>query len=90
MSTMDVYAAMGISGFGKETKKKELDPSRFDKSKRHEVRVRVNCLKRLFDEGHFNSPKKNLPLQKQGLRKNILIAFYLKTIMVNPVLTLPT
>jgi len=35
---MDVFAAMGISGFGKSIQKKELDPSRFDKNKRDEVR----------------------------------------------------
>ncbi|KAL1737794.1 WD40-repeat-containing domain protein [Schizophyllum fasciatum] len=29
----DVLAAMGISGFGKAAKKKQLDPSRFDKNK---------------------------------------------------------
>jgi len=34
---MDVFAAMGISGFGKSIQKKELDPSRFDKNKRDEV-----------------------------------------------------
>jgi hypothetical protein len=39
MADMDVFAAMGISGFGKATKKKQLDPARFDKSKRDEVSV---------------------------------------------------
>lgn len=33
----DVLAAMGISGFGKATNKKQLDPNRFDKNKRSEV-----------------------------------------------------
>lgn len=37
MADMDVFAAMGISGFGKTVQKKELDPSRFDKNKRDEV-----------------------------------------------------
>ena len=37
MADMDVFAAMGISGFGKATVKKRLDPSRFDKNKREEV-----------------------------------------------------
>ncbi|TFK41387.1 transcription factor [Crucibulum laeve] len=32
----DVLAAMGIAGFGKATKKKQLDPARFDKNKREE------------------------------------------------------
>jgi WD40 repeat protein len=36
MADMDVFAAMGISGFGKATVRKQLDPSRFDKSKREE------------------------------------------------------
>ncbi|KAF8895046.1 transcription factor [Gymnopilus junonius] len=34
---MDMFAAIGISGFGKTTKKRELDPARFDKNKRVEV-----------------------------------------------------
>lgn len=34
MADMDMFAAMGISGFGKASKKRELDPSRFDKMKR--------------------------------------------------------
>jgi len=37
MADLDVFAAMGISGFGKSTKKKQLDPARFDKNKRDEV-----------------------------------------------------
>ena len=32
-----MFAAMGISAFGKATVKKQLDPSRFDKNKREEV-----------------------------------------------------
>lgn len=31
----DVYAAMGIAGFGKTVSKKTLDPARFDKTKRN-------------------------------------------------------
>lgn len=34
----DVLAAMGIAGFGKASKKRQLDPHRFDKNKRVEVR----------------------------------------------------
>jgi WD repeat-containing protein 70 len=37
MADMDVFAAMGIAGFGKTTTKKKLDPARFDKNKRGEV-----------------------------------------------------
>jgi hypothetical protein len=38
---MDVFAAMGISGFGKPTQKRQLDPSRFDRNKRQEVSSKV-------------------------------------------------
>ena len=34
---MDVMAMMGITGFGKQTKKRELDPRRFEKNRRAEV-----------------------------------------------------
>lgn len=34
MADMDVFAAMGIAGFGKASTKKKLDPARFDKNKR--------------------------------------------------------
>ena len=34
----DMMAAMGISGFGKQSKKHELKPDRFDKAKRTDVR----------------------------------------------------
>ena len=37
MSDMDVFAAMGIAGFGKKQKQRQLDPKRFDKNKREEV-----------------------------------------------------
>lgn len=33
----DMMAMMGITGFGKQTKKKELDPRRFEKNRREEV-----------------------------------------------------
>ncbi|KAH7908264.1 hypothetical protein BJ138DRAFT_1103658 [Hygrophoropsis aurantiaca] len=36
MADTDVFAAMGIAGFGKATKKRTLDPSRFDKAKRED------------------------------------------------------
>lgn len=38
MDDMDIMAAMGISGFGKKSKQRQLDPKRFDKNKREEVR----------------------------------------------------
>ncbi|KAJ6519584.1 hypothetical protein C8R45DRAFT_1057985 [Mycena sanguinolenta] len=38
MSEMDVFAAMGISGFGKAAASKQLDPARFDKTKRGETK----------------------------------------------------
>ncbi|KAF7339853.1 Transcriptional factor [Mycena venus] len=34
MADMDVFAAMGIAGFGKAASSKKLDPARFDKNKR--------------------------------------------------------
>ncbi|KAI0067881.1 transcription factor [Artomyces pyxidatus] len=37
MADMDVFAAMGIAGFGKKVSKKQLDAGRFDKNKRQEV-----------------------------------------------------
>ena len=37
----DMMAMMGFGGFGKQTKQKKLDPSRFDKNKR--VEVMCNC-----------------------------------------------
>ncbi|KAJ6627170.1 hypothetical protein B0H10DRAFT_1941346 [Mycena sp. CBHHK59/15] len=37
MADMDVFAAMGIAGFGKAAPSKKLDPARFDKSKRGEA-----------------------------------------------------
>ena len=40
MDDMDVMAAMGIGGFGKQAKSKKLDPKRFDKQKRA---VRAVC-----------------------------------------------
>ena len=50
MADMDVFAAMGISGFGKATKKKQLDPSRFDKNKREtEVRELLCVAKYLMN-----------------------------------------
>ena len=33
----DVLAAMGISGFGKSTQKRHLDPARFEKTRREDV-----------------------------------------------------
>ncbi|KAG8220102.1 transcription factor [Butyriboletus roseoflavus] len=39
MADMDIFAAMGISGFGKTAKKRDLDPSRFDVAKRQDVPV---------------------------------------------------
>lgn len=38
----DMMAMMGITGFGKQTKKRELDPKRFEKGRRGEVCL-VSC-----------------------------------------------
>jgi hypothetical protein len=37
MADMDMFAAMGISGFGKKTNQRLLDPMRFEKNRRYEV-----------------------------------------------------
>jgi WD repeat-containing protein 70 len=37
MDNTEMMAAMGIAGFGKQVKKRELDPARFDKNKREQV-----------------------------------------------------
>ena len=37
MDDADMMAAMGIMGFGKQVKKRELDSARFDKTKREGV-----------------------------------------------------
>ena len=42
MDSDDIFAAMGISEFGKSTHKRELDPHRFDKAKRDTVRVQCS------------------------------------------------
>ena len=34
---LDMMAMMGITGFGKQAKKRELDPRRFEKNRREEV-----------------------------------------------------
>jgi hypothetical protein len=39
MADMDVFAAMGISGFGKAAPSKQLDAARFDKMKREPEKV---------------------------------------------------
>ncbi|KAJ7042485.1 transcription factor [Mycena alexandri] len=36
--SMDVFAAMGIAGFGKAAPNKQLDPARFDKNKREDAK----------------------------------------------------
>jgi hypothetical protein len=37
MAETDLLGAMGISGFGKKSKSKQLDPMRFEKNRRDEV-----------------------------------------------------
>jgi WD40 repeat protein len=54
MAEMDIFAAMGISGFGKASKKRELDPARFDKNKRSsgtEVCFTPNISNKISDHG---------------------------------------
>jgi hypothetical protein len=40
---VDMMAMMGITGFGKQTKKRELDPNRFEKNRREEVCLVSRC-----------------------------------------------
>ncbi|KAF8922330.1 transcription factor [Mucidula mucida] len=39
MADMDMLAAMGITGFGKASAKRQLDPARFDKTKRTDAKA---------------------------------------------------
>lgn len=62
----DVMAAMGISGFGKQSRKRQLDAARFDKAKREEVRfcpqqLRVIYLRVIVH--HFVQVSASLPVQ---------------------------
>ena len=61
MADMDVFAAMGISGFGKATVKRQLDPSRFDKNKREEVEFQ--CLRHGFNRHLTSSSWRSLHCQ---------------------------
>ena len=54
----DMMAMMGITGFGKKTKKRELDPKRFEKNRREEVCL-VSCcayflISRTFPQGRIH------------------------------------
>ncbi|TFK23117.1 transcription factor [Coprinopsis marcescibilis] len=42
MDADDIFAAMGISGFGKAAKTKELDPRRFEKTKRENTKEELS------------------------------------------------
>ena len=66
---MDVFAAMGISGFGKATVKKQLDPSRFDKNKRGEVEFQ--CLRHGLSQHLTPIVKAPVPLVKSVTLKSI-------------------
>lgn len=44
MADMDVFAAMGIAGFGKKVKQRQLDPKRFEKNKRGDTVRQTFCL----------------------------------------------
>jgi hypothetical protein len=60
MADMDVFSAMGIVGFGKAAKKRELDPNRFDKTKREELVVSLIVVRLPLSSNTFyplNSPK---------------------------------
>jgi hypothetical protein len=60
MADMDVFSAMGIVGFGKAAKKRELDPNRFDKTRREELVVSFIVFRLPLSSDIFhplNSPK---------------------------------
>ncbi|OBZ79623.1 WD repeat-containing protein 70 [Grifola frondosa] len=50
MDDLDVFAAMGIAGFGKKSKQRQLDPKRFDKNKREDVCI-VSCFRSFGEAG---------------------------------------
>lgn len=50
---MDMMAMMGIAGFGKQSKKKELDPRRFEKNRREVGFTRAACQLRVVLITHF-------------------------------------
>ena len=58
MADMDMMAAMGISGFGKKPKQRQLDPNRFEKNKREEVGKSEMCIQRAGSHmtRHFQKP----------------------------------
>ncbi|KAF4572697.1 hypothetical protein EYR40_004224 [Pleurotus pulmonarius] len=62
MDDKDVFAAMGIAGFGKATKKRQLDPNRFEKNKRSEDVASSSTVK--VDTGvSLHSSSKQPPLK---------------------------
>ena len=61
----DVMAAMGISGFGKQPRKRQLDAARFDKAKREEVLSSHLVLKSLLT---IRRRYLHLRLLKEGVR----------------------
>jgi hypothetical protein len=64
----DVMAAMGISGFGKQTRKRQLDAARFDKAKREEVLSSHFILKALLT---IRRRYLHLRLLKEGVRISV-------------------
>ena len=70
----DVMAAMGISGFGKQTRKRQLDATRFDKAKREEVCHRL-CASRSIAY-HLTQAPAPLPAQvkQQGVDSSRTVA----------------
>ena len=60
----DVMAAMGISGFGKQTRKRQLDAARFDRAKREEVLSSLCHLEGIAD--HCTQVSMPPPAQGRG------------------------
>ncbi|KAJ8084249.1 hypothetical protein PM082_003017 [Marasmius tenuissimus] len=60
---VDVFAAMGIAGFGKTVQKRQLDPARFDKNKRAELASEPSVLETPLDKPKPAEEKREQPLK---------------------------
>ncbi|KAK1229395.1 hypothetical protein PQX77_007572 [Marasmius sp. AFHP31] len=60
---VDVFAAMGIAGFGKTVQKRQLDPARFDKNKRAESASEPSVLETPLDKPKPAEEKREQPLK---------------------------
>ena len=75
----DVFAAMGISGFGKKPRQRQLDPNRFEKNKREEVR-RCNGLYGTRSLMYY-CDSRDLQYPKRRRKKNLLLQLFLPLLL---------